>query len=188
MSLTLIMLFLAPTLLLNIFGNAVNRRPSQVSSKRCTYGHFTSKFRGNHQWNLRKFNTGGQIGSPTVADGFVYVGSYDGNVYAFNAANGEQIWNFSTGGRVVSCPAIEYGMVYVGSEDHNLYALNAQTGKLVWNYTTGYYVDSDPSVQNGVVYFGSEDRNVYALNAQTGGFIWNSTPGGQIMLLLPRAL
>src|SRR5512139_1445631 len=43
---------------------------------------------------LWKFNTGGQVGSPTVIDGVVYVGSYDRKVYAFKAADGAQLWSY----------------------------------------------------------------------------------------------
>ncbi len=65
-----------------------------------------------------------------VADGKVYVGSYDDNVYALNALTGALIWSFKTGDSVVSSPAVENGVVYVGSEDHKIYALNASDGKL----------------------------------------------------------
>src|SRR5665647_1903004 len=37
---------------------------------------------------LWKFNTGGQMGSPTISNGVIYVGSYDNRIYAFNAATG----------------------------------------------------------------------------------------------------
>lgn len=37
--------------------------------------------------------------SPTVLDGVVYVGSEDGNVYAADAATGDMIWRYETGGR-----------------------------------------------------------------------------------------
>src|SRR5512139_1549346 len=41
---------------------------------------------------LWKFNTGGQMGSPVYSNGFVYVGSYDRKVYAFNASDGAIEW------------------------------------------------------------------------------------------------
>jgi len=85
---------------------------------------------------LWKYNTGGQVGSPAVADGVVYVGSYDCKVHAFNAESGEHIWNYTTDGIIVSCPTIVDGIVYVGSEDNNLYALDAGTGTLIWKYTS----------------------------------------------------
>ena len=35
--------------------------------------------------------------SPAVANGVVYVGSSDGNLYALNASTGARLWNFDTG-------------------------------------------------------------------------------------------
>jgi outer membrane protein assembly factor BamB len=53
----------------------------------------------------------------------VYVGSYDGNVYALNATTGANVWNFTTGASVYSSPAVANGVVYVGSYDGNVYAV-----------------------------------------------------------------
>jgi len=111
--------------------------------------------------------------SPTVVNGVVYVGSYDGNVYALNAATGAKLWSFLTGGIAYPTPAVANGVVFAGSNDHNVYALNAATGAKLWSYTTGYDVVSSPAVANGVVYVGSEDGKVYALKAATGAKLWS---------------
>ncbi len=74
---------------------------------------------------------------PAVVNGVGYVGSEDHNIYALNAANGAQLWNYTSGGGIDSSPAVANGIVYVGSFDHNVYALNAATGVQIWNYTTG---------------------------------------------------
>jgi hypothetical protein len=44
---------------------------------------------------LWKFNTGGQMGSPAVQDGVVYVGGYDHKIYAFDAHTGAVSWLLS---------------------------------------------------------------------------------------------
>ena len=119
--------------------------------------------------------------SAAVANGVVYVGSYDGNVYALNAATGVKLWSFLTGGKVFSSPAVANGAVYVGSNDQNVYALNAATGAELWSYTTGYDVVSSPAVANGVVYIGSEDGSVYALKAATGAKLWSYTTGNLVL-------
>jgi outer membrane protein assembly factor BamB len=63
-----------------------------------------------------------------VANGVLYVGSGDGNVYALNAASGARLWSFATGSVVGSSPAVANGMVYVGSDDRNLYAFDLAGG------------------------------------------------------------
>ena len=83
--------------------------------------------------------------SPAVVDGIVYVGSFDGYVYALNAASGTQLWKYYIGVSssifgvafpppgVTSSPAVVGGIVYVGSIDDNVYALNATSGEQLWN-------------------------------------------------------
>jgi outer membrane protein assembly factor BamB len=63
------------------------------------------------------------LSSPAVANGLVFVGSGDGNLYAFDAAGNlgcsgtptscSPLWSFDTGGPVNSSPAIANGKVYV---------------------------------------------------------------------------
>ena len=48
--------------------------------------------------------------SPAVANGMVYVGSEDNNVYALNATTGAKLWSYTTGGEVLSSPAVANGV------------------------------------------------------------------------------
>ncbi|HYT45021.1 MAG TPA: PQQ-binding-like beta-propeller repeat protein, partial [Methylomirabilota bacterium] len=69
--------------------------------------------------------TRGKICSSTaVANGVVYVGSLDSNLYAFNATTGKQLWTAPTRGKIYSSPAVANGVVYVGSYDGKLYAFH----------------------------------------------------------------
>jgi len=123
------------------------------------------------QWT---YTTGGWVeSSPVVADGIVFVGSNDGNVYALNQHTGAKVWNYTTGSPVYSSPAVAYGKVYVASFDHKVYCLDAATGAHIWNYTTGGWMRSSPAVVDGKVYVGSDGGGVYCLNATTKALIWN---------------
>ena len=102
--------------------------------------------------------------SPDVANGTVYVGSNDGNVYALDAITGHVDWTAPTGGAVASSPSVVNGVVYVGSNDGGLYALDANTGKILSDTVTGAGVMSSPDVVNGVVFFGSNDHSVWAVS------------------------
>ena len=110
--------------------------------------------------------------SPVVAGGIVYVGSFDGMLYAFNAAGCKgadclPLWASRPAGQgtiVVSAPAVASGTLYIGTYNYftgagEVAAYAAQgCGKLdctpLWTYTPpgqdlGYY--ASPSVVNGVV-------------------------------------
>ena len=118
--------------------------------------------------------------SPAVANGVVYVGSDDSNLYALDAVTGVKLWNYTTGWVVRTSPVVANGVVYFGSYDKNVYALNASTGAKLWSYATGDWVWSSPAVANGVVYVGSYDHNVYALDAFTGAKLWSYTTGNAV--------
>ena len=64
------------------------------------------------------------MSSPAIgADGTVYVGSHDSNLYALNP-DGTEKWSFTAGKAVSSSPAIGAdGTIYVGSHDNNFYAI-----------------------------------------------------------------
>ncbi|MBI5046534.1 PQQ-binding-like beta-propeller repeat protein [Candidatus Micrarchaeota archaeon] len=133
--------------------------------------------------NQANFTTGGAIySSSTIANGYVYVGSNDGNLYQFNASNiSQEIASFTTSGTgdtIFSSPAVANGYVYVGSNDGNLYQLNASNisgtytdpSTFIANFTTGNSIESSPVIANdsvGIfsVYVGSFDGKLYRLNA-----------------------
>jgi outer membrane protein assembly factor BamB len=113
--------------------------------------------------------------SPAVAEGVVYAGSADGNLYAVDAWTGKEKWQFATQARVRSSPAVAEGLVYVGSWDGHIYAVDTQTGQETWHFDTrGAYwpVQPSPTVVDGIVYCGSRNPWLYALDAKNGKQLW----------------
>jgi outer membrane protein assembly factor BamB len=119
--------------------------------------------------------------SPAVANGKVYFGSGDGNVYAVDAKSGILQWKFATGDVVHASPAVAGGAIFVGSWDGVLYALDAESGAQKWTFQAGLDpvahnqvgFQSSPAVVDGVVYVGCRDAHVYALDAATGRKKWD---------------
>ena len=63
--------------------------------------------------------------SPALVGNMLFIGNDDGRVYALDAATGERVWDYPTGGPVCSSPWIDaHGVLYVGSDDGNVYAFN----------------------------------------------------------------
>ena len=117
---------------------------------------------GNPQW---RFQTDGEVrSSPAVVDDTVYVGSYDGHVYALEASGGTKQWSFQTDGNVYSSPAVVDGTVYVGSRDGHVYAIDAASGTERWSFQADGWVVSSPVVKDGTVYVAGGDT-VYALGS-----------------------
>ena len=114
-------------------------------------------------------------GTPTVFDNTVFIGSYDNNLYAVGAAEGEFKWKYPTDGGVVSKPGIFDGNVFFGSEDQRLHVVSARSGKIVWSYYAEGPVRSSPCIAEGHVFIGSDDGALHAVNSVTGRAVW-STP------------
>jgi len=111
--------------------------------------------------------------SPAVANGHVFVGCSDWNVYWLNSSNGEIVWHFPTGNEVRSSPSIDNGRLYVGADDGNVYCLDVATGTPLWTSPIGGFVRSSPAVVEDHVYVGSGDHDLFCLNASDGATIWS---------------
>ena len=149
--------------------------------------------------------------SPAVSNGVVYVGSWDDNLYAFDAAGHlncsgtpkicAPLWRDPTGGPVSASPVIANNVIYVGSDDDKLYAFDAggktncsgtpTTCNPLWTATTSGGIDSSPAVANGVIFVGSLDHNLYAFDAAgsagcsgtptTCTPLWTATTGARLL-------
>src|SRR5207249_1284047 len=103
------------------------------------------------------------LSSPVVANGVVYFGSGDGNLYALDSATGDLLWDFQ-----VENSKQNRGWVLTADGKFNtpfLYHSSWREAPLVANDQQirigGIF--SSPLVVNGVVYFGSADGFLYAL-------------------------
>ena len=140
--------------------------------------------------------------TPSVVGGVVYVGAWNGTMYALDAFSGQPLWTFNIndphaedrGGfpGIQSSAAVVDGVVYFGAADANVYALDALTGALKWKHSLGNpdpsvegaHVWSSPAVFNGKVYVGKSSHrdapcvrgNVMALDAETGAEVWRFDP------------
>jgi len=117
----------------------------------------------------------GSDSRPVVNNGVLYVGSFDGAVYAFDMATSQQKWRYQTGEGLTSGPEIividsneiadQLGAAFTAIE-------KSQRGKRE--------VSATPVVLNGVVYIGSEDHYFYALDTASGKVKWTTELGNPV--------
>jgi len=136
-----------------------------------------------------EFSTANWIeSSPTVVNKTVFIGSWDGYLYAIDANTGDRIWTFDTGQSgdertrgIDSSPTVSDGTVFVGSDSKAVFALDTTTGEKIWKYETSGPVKSSPTVAAGTVYCADLFGSVYAINANTGKETWVFESGDVIV-------
>jgi outer membrane protein assembly factor BamB len=123
--------------------------------------------------------------SPLLLGNRLYVGDWNGDVWALDARTGRVIWRFHTHGPVKGSVASSGRRLYVGSYDGHLYCLTLG-GRLVWRAAGqprlygGAQFYSTPAVAYGRVYIGSTDGKVYSFGATSGRLRWSHSTGGYV--------
>lgn len=119
-------------------------------------------------------------GTANYAEGVIYIGSYDHNMYALEADNGKFIWKYAAEGGIVSKPAIYENKVYFGSTDQYVHAISCRNGKKVWVQSTDGAIYSSPVIAEGHLFIGSDDEHLHVLNLMAGREAWQANLGSSI--------
>lgn len=119
-----------------------------------------------------------------VQNNRVFIPTESGNVYAFDAANGAQLWVFNAGGPILNSVASGDNRVYFGSMDGSVYAVNASTGALIWKNQLSWRLgfSTAPLIADGKIMLGGRNGVFYALNPATGNVYWEYDTGSPILM------
>lgn len=119
-------------------------------------------------------------GTPLLHQGTLYIGCYDNNLYALNAADGKFQWKYPAEGGIVSRPVAFEEKIFFGSEDQRLHVISTRTGKVMWTYYTDGRIHSSPRIAEGHVFIGSDDHMLHAVNINTNRAIWKFEASDEI--------
>lgn len=117
-------------------------------------------------------------GGPTVDGDMVVVGTLEGTVEAFSAADGTDRWTAQLSSEVINAPAIGAGIVAARTHDGRVFGLDARNGGRLWVFDRATVPllslrgNGAPVIDSGVVYVGEDNGKVVALRASDGGEMW----------------
>ncbi len=112
-----------------------------------------------------------------VNPGKLVFATQGGSVYACGPADKSFLWQYQTGGAIVSDPVVDPSGVYVASTDRSLYRLDLDTGVPVWRVRMSTPLDSAPVVVAHTVYQYSYRDGLTAFDADTGAEKWRRPEG-----------
>lgn len=137
----------------------------------------------------------------------ILVGSYDGELYSFDAdpyqapdschnstrrnyhpvgndCSKRVYWQYSTNSRIFSSPAIANDRAYVGDNDGTLHAVDLVSGRAMWTYKAKGGIYASPAVVNHTIVVGSYDGKLYLFKESEDGKTVNTpftfTLGGKL--------
>lgn len=125
--------------------------------------------------------------SPITADDLVYVGGYNGKVYAFSRdeMRNEPRWVYprqdTVGGPIIGGIIYNQGKLYFGSANNKVFALDAADGYKEWETDLPDNVWSTPVILNDTLYIGCFDKKFYALSITDGTIKWEYETEGAIV-------
>jgi outer membrane protein assembly factor BamB len=124
--------------------------------------------------------------SPVVVGKTVFVGDWDGRVWALRATTGKPWWVTKLRGQVKGGVAISGNRIVVGDYSGYVYSLDRRSGKIVWRSkvqprlgSTGNFY-ATPALAYGRVYLGATDGKMYSFGAATGKLRWSQSTGGYV--------
>jgi len=119
--------------------------------------------------------------SPTIANGLIYIGGRDFNLYALDMNAGYCHWNryFNRGwAPVITASSNKDSIIFVGtSDDHTLFALNGITGTQVWK-TPMYNIFGAIALSETMCYAGTYIGKLHGLDRKTGNILWTFSTDG----------
>ena len=98
--------------------------------------------------------------------------SYDGHLYALDAATGALRWKFATDGPVHSTPAIQDGIAFVAGCDESLRAIGLADGREQYHIVAGANTAASPVIGGGRVYVGTFNNEVLAIDLRGRKIAW----------------
>jgi outer membrane protein assembly factor BamB len=115
-----------------------------------------------------------RLGLRPATDGArIFAGAYDGQVAAFDAESGDEVWSVKTDLQLTAGPGFGEGLLTFGTANGDLVALDAATGQERWRQAIGSEVLAAPAVGSGIVVVRTVDGRLRGFSTANGSLVWN---------------
>jgi outer membrane protein assembly factor BamB len=117
------------------------------------------------------------VSGPTVANGYVVIGTDEANIILLKQSDGQELWRAKVSSDALSKSLIARGRVIVKTIDGNLYAFDLKTGEKLWVADHGapslvLKASSSPIVLDKLVLVGFSDGKLDAIDIDSGHGVW----------------
>ncbi|MEA2035004.1 MAG: PQQ-binding-like beta-propeller repeat protein, partial [Euryarchaeota archaeon] len=149
-----------------------------------------NKLTGLEEWNTT-INSRDGVGTPSLSDGYLYVGENDG-LSRYNAADGTKLWTYASASVTVS-PEAANGTVYFATNEKSgkVIALYSDNSTLMWQYeqtgpASGYdagFWGSSPYTKDGMLFIGGSYYNTlycFGPDLSVGVPVLHASPQGAV--------
>ena len=115
-----------------------------------------------------------RLGLSPATDGTrIYAGSFDGRVGAYDAIEGDRVWEIDTELPLAAGPGYGDSVLAFGTTDGDLIALDAETGDELWRQNVGSEVLASPALGLDVVVVRSVDGRLRGFSMTDGRLLWS---------------
>lgn len=141
---------------------------------------------GNIQWSFYvPGSENGIHGSAAIDDKKVYIGTYNGFLYALDKSDGNLVWANPVANYIGASPLLANGALFITGEtphpDGLLAKLDCNTGETLWvSQWLGGHSHSSPSYdpKSGSVLAGANSGRFYSFDEKSGETLWEKQLGG----------
>ncbi|RJS92322.1 outer membrane protein assembly factor BamB [Salinisphaera sp. Q1T1-3] len=109
---------------------------------------------------------------PAVSGNRVYTANRDGEVAAFNLANGRRLWHTRLDATLASGPTTVDDRLLVGTRDGQVIAVSADDGAKQWQTDLSSEVIAPPAGADGIAVARTVDGHVAAMDLASGKRLW----------------
>lgn len=126
--------------------------------------------KGDIEWDI-KLDSRVVSSSPIINKNILYIGSYNGTLYAIDTKKEKIIWEYKTNKIILAPPVIYKKLVYINTDDGRLIAIDSDKGKKKWQFKTGFEEIFKSEIYKNSLHITS-GKEIYVLVPKSGKLKW----------------